>query len=132
MRPDFLRQGRGPHLPREGPRMPDPLVQTVTIAADSVRPRDVITVGGIPHTVADVRELAGRRKRLQFEDGNAYVVGRSRLIEVTRVYVPANALVRQQPAVGVPRRERRPVVPEERHDRAAAARQWRRSSPATR
>ncbi|MFE7117406.1 hypothetical protein ACFU99_18530 [Streptomyces sp. NPDC057654] len=112
--------------------MPDPLVQTVTIAADSVRPRDVVTVGGIPHVVADVRELAGRRKRLEFEDGNAYVVGRSVHIEVTRVYVPANAVVRRRSAVGVPRRERRIVVPEEHHDRAIAARQWPHSSSAAR
>lgn len=47
---------------------------------------DVITVGGIPHTVRDVRGVLSARKRLEFEDGNAYVVGRSHPIEVSRVY----------------------------------------------
>ncbi|WP_431044021.1 hypothetical protein ACQUSR_20405 [Streptomyces sp. P1-3] len=104
----------------------------MAVPADSIRTRDVISVGGIPHTVADVRELPGNRKRLQFEDGNAYVIGRSVLIEVTRVYVPANALARQRPTVSVPRRDRRFAVPQEQHDHAGAARTWLHSPPTIR
>ncbi|MBL1118831.1 hypothetical protein JK364_41690 [Streptomyces sp. 110] len=70
--------------------MPDPLVQTVTVTGDRVRPGDVIAVGGIPHAVEDVRELVGNRKRLQFADGNAYVLGRSITVEVTRTYIPVH------------------------------------------
>ncbi|MCQ8832752.1 hypothetical protein [Streptomyces malaysiensis] len=64
------------------------IVHSVTITGDSIRPGDVISVGGIPHAVADVREIAGNRKRLQFVDGNAYFLPRSLTIEVTRIFTP--------------------------------------------
>ncbi|MET7615856.1 hypothetical protein [Streptomyces sp. NPDC005408] len=59
-------------------------MQIVSVTADGVRRGDVIAVGGIPHTVCDVREVSGRRKRLEFADGNAYVLGARVAIRVTR------------------------------------------------
>lgn len=50
-------------------------MQTLEVMPDGVRRGDVIAVGGIPHRVRDVRELRGRRKRLEFEDGNVFVLG---------------------------------------------------------
>ena len=68
--------------------MTAPLIETARVTGDAVQPGDIITVGGLPHTVIDVRELANHRKRLQFADGNAYVLGPSVPIEVMRVYPP--------------------------------------------
>ena len=76
----------------------------MTTTGDGIRPGDVIAVGGIPHAVEDVRELAGSRKRLQFADGNAYVLGRSMTIEVTRTYAPVHGRLR------TPQRPRPPMV----------------------
>ncbi|GAA0422908.1 hypothetical protein [Streptomyces luteireticuli] len=56
----------------------------VTVAGDGVRVGDVVSVGGIPHRVKDVRCVFPARARLEFEDGNVYVVGRSHPIEVSR------------------------------------------------
>ena len=70
--------------------MAQEIVQTVTTTGDGIRPGDVIAVGGIPHAVENVRELVGSRKRLQFADGNGYVLGRSMTIEVTRIYAPVH------------------------------------------
>ncbi|QIK06147.1 hypothetical protein G7Z12_09035 [Streptomyces sp. ID38640] len=44
------------------------------MTADGIQCGDVVAVGGIPHRVVDVRELQGRRKRLEFENGNVYVL----------------------------------------------------------
>ncbi|GAA2730693.1 hypothetical protein GCM10010360_12640 [Streptomyces nogalater] len=76
--------------------MTQEIVHTVTVTGDHVRRGDVISVGGIPHAVADVREVGGQRKLLQFEDGNAYVLSRAVIIEVTRVYVPRRATTSAQ------------------------------------
>ena len=40
-------------------------MRIVSVTADGIRRGDVIDVGGIPHTVCDVREVGGRRKRLE-------------------------------------------------------------------
>ncbi|CAM5285393.1 hypothetical protein [Streptomyces fumanus] len=81
--------------------MSQEIVQTVTTTGDSVRRGDVISVGGIPHVVADVREVHGRRKLLRFQDGNAYVLPRAMTIEVTRVYTPRRAATPAQGRVTV-------------------------------
>ncbi|GGZ23685.1 hypothetical protein [Streptomyces avidinii] len=60
------------------------LMQTLEVMPDEVRRGDVIAVGGIPHRVRDVRELRGRRKRLEFEDGNVFVLGPWVAIKVSR------------------------------------------------
>lgn len=90
-----------PHLDRELD-MSQEIVQTVTITGDSVRRGDVISVGGIPHVVADVREVNGRRKLLRFEDGNTYVLPRVMTIEVTRVYIPRRTAAPVQGRMTVP------------------------------
>lgn len=59
-------------------------ITTVTVTGDGVLVGDVITVGGIPHVVRDVRGVQPARKRVEFEDGNAYVLGRHHPIEVAR------------------------------------------------
>ncbi|GGP90511.1 hypothetical protein [Streptomyces roseolilacinus] len=59
-------------------------VRTVEVTGDQVRVGDVIAVGGLPHTVSDVRQVRPDRRRLEFEDGNAYVLGRGRSIRVVR------------------------------------------------
>ncbi|URM89956.1 hypothetical protein LUW75_08130 [Streptomyces sp. MRC013] len=59
-------------------------VRTVEVTGDQVRVGDVIAVGGLPHTVSDVRQVRPDRRRLEFEDGNAYVLVRGRLIQVVR------------------------------------------------
>lgn len=69
--------------------MTETFVRTVTTTGAAVRPGDVISVGGIHHTVDDVRELPRARKRLQFADGNAYVLTRTTSIVVTRHHIPA-------------------------------------------
>ncbi|MCZ2525114.1 hypothetical protein ACFW9F_04050 [Streptomyces sp. NPDC059506] len=45
---------------------------------------DVITIGGNPHAVTNVRRVAGGRKVLEFADGNVYVLGPSLPIQVMR------------------------------------------------
>lgn len=60
------------------------VMQTLEVMPDGVRRGDLIAVGGIPHRVRDVRELRGRRKRLEFEDGNVFVLGPWVAITVAR------------------------------------------------
>ncbi len=48
--------------------------QSLEVTADGIQRGDVVAVGGIPHRVVDVRELRGRRKRLEFENGNVYLL----------------------------------------------------------
>ncbi|MDX6757949.1 hypothetical protein SIN09_00430 [Streptomyces sp. F8] len=60
------------------------VMQTLEVMPDGVRRGDVIAVGGIPHRVRDVRELRGRRKRLEFEDGNVFVLGPWVAVKVAR------------------------------------------------
>jgi hypothetical protein len=67
--------------------MPTVFAETLTVAGDQVRIGDVINVGGIPHRIRDMREVYPRRRRLEFDDGNAYVLAVTRTIEVTRTYV---------------------------------------------
>ncbi|WP_228979915.1 hypothetical protein [Streptomyces sp. DH12] len=62
-------------------------VRTLEVTGDGVRVGDVIAVGGVPHTVGDVRQVLPDRRRLEFEDGNAYVLGRARTIRVVRTSV---------------------------------------------
>ncbi|EST23167.1 hypothetical protein N566_25985 [Streptomycetaceae bacterium MP113-05] len=62
------------------------IMRKVEVTGDGVRRGDVVEVGGLLHRVRDVRELRGRRKRLEFEDGNAYVLGPCIVITVARVY----------------------------------------------
>lgn len=76
--------------------MAQEIVQTITTTGDSVRRGDVISVGGIPHVVADVRGVGGQRKLLRFEDGNTYVLSRAMIIEVARVYTPRRAALVQR------------------------------------
>lgn len=72
--------------------MPSELVTTtLTITGDGIRINDVISVGGIPHSVTDMRDVGQNCKRLQFQDGNAYFLPRSAAIEVTRVAMPRRA-----------------------------------------
>ncbi|MDT9683264.1 hypothetical protein RND61_14460 [Streptomyces sp. TRM76323] len=66
--------------------MPGLMVRTLEVTGDQVRVGDVITVGGLPHTVSGVRQVRPDRRRLEFEDGNAYVLGRGRAIRVVRTY----------------------------------------------
>ncbi|MCK7624607.1 hypothetical protein MUU72_16120 [Streptomyces sp. RS10V-4] len=67
------------------------MIVSLTVPGAEVRPGDLVAVGGIPHTVVDTRELGGFRKRLQFADGNAYVLARTALIEVARPHGPRGA-----------------------------------------
>ncbi|WKX70062.1 hypothetical protein [Streptomyces sp. XD-27] len=75
--------------------MPDPILTIVTVTGDTVRTGDVIAIGGIPHRVATMLDVPGSRKRLQFEDGNAYVMPRSAVIDVARVCVTPRSRFRQ-------------------------------------
>ncbi|MEV6163409.1 hypothetical protein AB0L71_16020 [Streptomyces sp. NPDC052052] len=61
------------------------VARNVVVTGDGVRVGDVISVGGTPHTVCDVRGVQPDRKRLEFEDGNVYVLGRSRPVRVVRM-----------------------------------------------
>ncbi|KNB49645.1 hypothetical protein [Streptomyces caatingaensis] len=72
--------------PRMSVRATGRRVATVTVTGDGVRVGDVVAIGGIPHRVRDVRCVLPARTRLEFEDGNAYVVGRSHPIEVARAF----------------------------------------------
>ena len=66
----------------------------VSIAAGSVRVGDVLTIGGCPHLVVDVQQVAGNtRRRIVLDDGNSYVAANLRLIEVTRSYANAREVV---------------------------------------
>ncbi|KES05340.1 hypothetical protein BU52_20520 [Streptomyces toyocaensis] len=58
--------------------------QILTTIGDGARLGDVITTGGNPHTVTNVRRVAGGRKVLEFADGNVYVLGPALLIQVMR------------------------------------------------
>jgi hypothetical protein len=69
--------------------MPDTVVKA-TVTGDSVRVGDGVTVGGIPHRVVDVCEVPGNRKRLQFADGNSYVMARHMRIDITRAADPSD------------------------------------------
>ncbi|WP_405683938.1 hypothetical protein [Streptomyces sp. NBC_00057] len=50
------------------------VAQSLKVTADGIQCGDVLAAGGVPHRVVDVRELQGRRKRLEFENGNVYVL----------------------------------------------------------
>ncbi len=58
--------------------------RTVRTVGDNVRPGDVIMIGGNPHTVTNVRRVAGGRRLLEFADGNLYVLGATLPVHVTR------------------------------------------------
>ncbi|MFD7548155.1 hypothetical protein ACFV0R_21595 [Streptomyces sp. NPDC059578] len=58
--------------------------QILTTVGDGVPLGDVITIGGNPHTVTNVRRVAGGRKVLEFADGNVYVLGPTLPIQVMR------------------------------------------------
>ncbi|MDG9703837.1 hypothetical protein [Streptomyces sp. DH37] len=60
--------------------------QVITVTGQEVRTGDVIAVGGNDHTVRNIRRLQNRRVALEFEDGNRYVLGEDRPIEVRRSY----------------------------------------------
>lgn len=58
--------------------------QIVTTVGAGVLLGDVITIDGNPHTVTNVRRVAGGRNVLEFADGNVYVLGPSLPIKVMR------------------------------------------------
>lgn len=76
--------------------------KTETVTALNVCRGDVIRVGGT-HTVVDLRNIGLGHKRLQFADGNAYILARSQTIQVTRLYLP--------PAARPPRPGQHPAAP---------------------
>jgi hypothetical protein len=77
--------------------MPEPTTKTETVTANGVQRGDVIRVGGIPHTVTNLRNIGLTRTLLQFADGNTYLLDHSHTIEVTRLPpVPEDSL----PAAG--------------------------------
>lgn len=78
--------------------MREATVQALTITGANIRVGDSISVGGIPVSVVDVRDVAPDRKRVEFCDGNTFVLGRRQTISVVRT-------VR---AVARPRTGRRP------------------------
>jgi hypothetical protein len=64
--------------------------RVLTILGSEVRIGDIIDVGGNPPRVVDARAmLAASRRRLQFADGNAYLLGGGTRVEVTRAIAPA-------------------------------------------
>ncbi|WP_411146424.1 hypothetical protein [Streptomyces sp. x-80] len=64
--------------------------RVLTILGSEVRIGDIIDVGGNPHRVVDVRAiLVGGRRRFQFADGNAYVLGGGARVKITRTLAPA-------------------------------------------
>ncbi|MFE9330451.1 hypothetical protein [Streptomyces sp. NPDC006925] len=63
----------------------------IHVPGDRLRPGDVIYIGGTPHAITDIREIHDFCKRLQSDDGNACVLARSALVEVTRTYRPRRA-----------------------------------------
>ncbi|WP_411144724.1 hypothetical protein [Streptomyces sp. x-80] len=70
--------------------MTNTITRALTLLGGEVRINDLIDVGGNLHRVVDVRAiLAGGRRRLQFADGNAYVLGDGARIKVTRTIAPA-------------------------------------------
>lgn len=47
---------------------------------------DSIEIGGVPHEMVDVRSVAdGRKRHLEFSDGNAYVLACHMRLHVTRL-----------------------------------------------
>ncbi|WP_326693335.1 MULTISPECIES: hypothetical protein [unclassified Streptomyces] len=66
-------------------------VQALTVTGTSINTGDSINVGGIPLTVIDVRDVAGGRKRIEFCDGNVFVLGRHKTINIVRSVQLANA-----------------------------------------
>ncbi|MFE7276129.1 hypothetical protein [Streptomyces sp. NPDC057623] len=79
------------------------LTTTRIITGDCIRIDDVISVGGIPHAVADMRDVSPHCKRLQFQDGNVYFLPRSTAIEVTRVAMPRRIAMPIRRTVTTPR-----------------------------
>ena len=77
--------------------IPGTTVRTITVPGDGVRVGDVIAMGGIPHVVHDMHKVYPGRRRLVFEDNNAYVLSESALIEVTRTFAPGPAATRRVP-----------------------------------
>lgn len=94
----------GLRVQRPAGARPQVVIRQLTVTGAGVRVGDVVTVGGIPHRVRDMREVYPGRRWLGFDDGNAYVLGVSRTIEVTRAFVAAPG-----PVPGV--RRLRPVPP---------------------
>ncbi len=72
------------------------VMRRIEVTGDGVRRGDVVEVGGLLHRVRDVLELRGRRKRLEFEDGNVYVLGPSVPITVAREYDVRGAFIHSQ------------------------------------
>ncbi|MGW3293542.1 hypothetical protein ACWC9S_06220 [Streptomyces xiamenensis] len=66
----------------------EPLIRTIVVNGSDVRVGDVVSMGGIPQRVRELRELMPSRKKLIFEDGNAYILGKFLTIEVTRLHAP--------------------------------------------
>lgn len=62
------------------------VMRKVEVTGDGVRQGDVLEVGGLLHRVREVCELRGRRRRLQFENGDVYVLGSLLVITVARAY----------------------------------------------
>ncbi len=66
----------------------DPLIRTIVVNGTDIRVGDVVAVGGIPHRIRELGEVYPSRKKLTFEDGNTYVLGKLHTIEVTRRFPP--------------------------------------------
>lgn len=64
--------------------MPD-AIQALKATGQSILVGDRISMGGIPLTVVDVRDVAGDRKRIEFCDGNVFVLGRHMAVNVVRI-----------------------------------------------
>lgn len=77
-----------------------PTVRDIAVLADQIRLGDVISIGGLPHQVTDIRQVRGERKRLHFDDGNTYVLPTSMPITVSRTFDNS----RRRPWYSPPRR----------------------------
>ncbi|MEU7178695.1 MULTISPECIES: hypothetical protein [Streptomyces] len=62
------------------------ITRAITVLGSEVRINDIIEVGGNLHRIVDVRAIHGTRRRLQFADGNAYILGCSMRIGITRAF----------------------------------------------
>lgn len=89
------------HLYRSG--MLKPFMRKLQVTGDDVERGDVVEVGELLHRVRHVLDLEGGRRRLEFEDGNAYVLEAGVLITVARAF-DAGSMVGESSGTDVLRR----------------------------